>query len=110
MASSLLLVGTVLPALDGVRNYADNRACAAVADGVLGNLLSLRPGLIVLIPLGSLSPGMTVEMQGHTLSILFGRSVAERKVAWLLPTVTLAAGFDYLVKLNGTSVEVLRPV
>jgi hypothetical protein len=100
----------LLPALSGVRAYADERACAAVANGVRGDLLSLHPGLLVMLPLSSLSPGMAVVMQGHTLRVAFGSSHYDSEVAWLLPNETLVAGFNYSVQLNGTSVEVLRVV
>lgn len=110
LASSLLLIGAVLPALSGLRGYADDRACADVADGVLGEIQSLHQGLSVLLPLESLSPAVTVEMQGHVLRVTSGQAEAEREAALLLPNVSLSAGLNYILTLNGTSVEVFSAV
>jgi hypothetical protein len=104
--ASLLLVIALFPTLSGLRGYADAFTSNAVAEGIASDLTYVHPGMSFSFALSSLPPDTTVFMTGHDLVVVSGSASTEIHLGLLLPSLTFLPRVEYVVWLNGTSLEV----
>lgn len=71
---------------------------------------SLRPGVTATVGFDSPGLALHVELSGHSLLVLTGNYVVQRRCEWLLPNMTLAADTSYALQLTGSQLEVIQVV
>ena len=110
VTAAMLLVGSLMPALDGVYEYAGEADVVQVASGVAQVLNGLRPGIVAVLHYESPGENVTVALQGNVVQAAAGGVTASRYCRWQLPLRELVPGRTYDVVLRGTEVEVETPV
>ena len=99
----LLFAPTLYKVSNNVRIASDWRE----VDGVTRVINALRPGMSVQLRL-SMNSTDSVRMQGYVVSCDDGSGTLTGRSIWLLPSYTLAHGFSYDLKLDGSRVEVTQ--
>jgi len=110
VASAMMLVVALMPAIQGTLNYTARAESFAVADGIARVLNALRPGVVSVVGFESLWGNLTVRLSGHTESVPYGETEVQQYCRWSLPSVVLYPGRLYYAHLAGGAVEVSSSV
>ena len=110
VASAMMLVLALMPAIQGTLNFTVQAESVAVADGMAGVLNALRPGVVSVVSFESPWGNLTVNLSGHLETVRYGGTELREYCRWSLPGVVLYPGRLYYARLADGAVKVSSSV
>lgn len=93
----------------GVYTASQERGAEAVASGLSAMIDGMQPGTTVVTKVESFpGTGLSVVLDGKTVTASFAGATASAQVKWGLPHETLTAGQDYSFAVRGENLVVNR--
>jgi hypothetical protein len=107
LSASLALAALLSPAVGGSVRSSYASSTESIVSGLATAIDGLSPGLGATVSFETPFAGLSVSLQGHSVTgtSSYGRTTAY--VVWELPTMILESGVAYRVSLRGAAVSVV---